>query len=863
MREQHGFAQGQPGIGPVVPNAQGSGEKPNEPGSAPGKKMDQGQEKASSAGSRSENAKDAGNAEAVNEGNNVNSVGNASRPEPASSALQRFGNYDLVRRIDMGGMGEVYLARQRTAFGREVAVKIIRSDLMHDITVRKRFLREAEVNAYLKHDHILSLVEFGEEKGRLFLVTPYIKGGTLSKRLKNGSLTLSETHELFTALVEAVAYLHKRGVIHRDLKPSNILLDQEEGSERIYVRLIDFGIASLQGLTASAPLTTAGHEMGTAAYMAPERLSGIAAPSNDIYSLGIILYQMLTGKLPANEIDAMLPDPLAEVIQHSTIPDPNKRYTNAEELLKAFERAYQSLSLAHFRVTGSSPDLPLVNQNASPNVPLVTPKPQLPPLNPITPRPDERLPRSPVTPAANKQESMLPRTLNNTSNTPNTPGVLPVASSFSATNIPPVVRGTSVPNPGNDGAVQRAASNANANANVDPAQVKTTRLQDESAAEPRSRLSRAPSPANARSEMVLPSLGSKDISFTGDDYEAPTSYVAPQRLQKSSSSATAEHTLRVGQSGKVAAGPKQKKRGLPVVTIISVIIIIIVFVIGSLLYSIYQSLDTATITIMPRLQTLSTTFNLTAKLGQASVDINAGTIPAAVLSSTKSASKQGTTTGKTGCTLIILNCKQAVAVSDVDNLDAQIRPGVESQITQDIQQQEQTQNAIPIGNIVYTNETPTVNPPVGTVSNIVIVTLSLQGSQEYIKATDAHTVATQKLQGQLKPNYSLIDTTLQVGQPVVQSVDAQGNAQIKIAAAGVSRYQISQSDIASMQNHIAGKSQKDARTFIAQNSNLDPQSISIRLSYGDTLPGNAQQIKINEINPATMPSVQLPAIPTP
>src|SRR5436305_12051882 len=127
----------------------------------------------------------------------------------------RFGNYDLVRRIAVGGMGEVYLAHQRTAFGREVAVKIIRSDLVHDMTARQRFLREAEVNAYLKHDHILPLVEFGEEQGRLFLVTPYIKGGTLLKRLKTGPLSLAEVHQLFTALLEAVAYLHKRGVIHR------------------------------------------------------------------------------------------------------------------------------------------------------------------------------------------------------------------------------------------------------------------------------------------------------------------------------------------------------------------------------------------------------------------------------------------------------------------------------------------------------------------------------------------------------------------------------------------------------------------------------------------------------------------------
>jgi len=207
---------------------------------------------------------------------------------------RRFGNYDLERRIDVGGMGEVYLARQRSAFDREVAIKIIRSDLVHDMTARRRFLREAEVNAHIKHEHILALYEFGEEQGRLFLVTPYIAGGTLSRRLQKGRIPLSEVHQIFTALVQAVAYIHRRGVIHRDLKPSNILLDQEESrdshplwergnspsGDRVYVRLIDFGIATIQGMAASPPLTTAGTEMGTLAYMAPERMSGIAAPSN-------------------------------------------------------------------------------------------------------------------------------------------------------------------------------------------------------------------------------------------------------------------------------------------------------------------------------------------------------------------------------------------------------------------------------------------------------------------------------------------------------------------------------------------------------------------------------------------------------
>src|SRR5579875_3125297 len=250
---------------------------------------------------------------------------------------RRFENYELVRRIDVGGMGEVYLARQRTAFGREVAVKIIRSDLVHDLTARERFLREAEVSAHLKHEHILPLFEFGEEQGRLFLVTPYIEGGTLAQRLHNGPLPLSEVQQLFTALLRAVSYIHKRGVIHRDLKPSNILLDQEEGSDQIYVRLIDFGIASIQGMAARPPLTQAGTEMGTIAYMAPERLNGVAAASNDIYSLGVILYQMLTGHLPGSGEAAELPPLMDALVRHCTAPDPRERIISADELLRSFE----------------------------------------------------------------------------------------------------------------------------------------------------------------------------------------------------------------------------------------------------------------------------------------------------------------------------------------------------------------------------------------------------------------------------------------------------------------------------------------------------------------------------------------------
>ncbi len=255
--------------------------------------------------------------------------------------LPRFGNYDLVHRIDVGGMGEVYLAHQRSAFGRDVAIKIIRSDLVHDVTARARFLREAEVSAHLKHEHILPLFEFGEDQGRLFLVTPYIEGGTLARHLKRGPLSLAEVHHLFVPLVQAIAYIHRRGVIHRDLKPTNILLDEQDG--QLYVRLIDFGIASVQGNTASPPLTTAGNELGTIAYMAPERLSGIAAPSNDIFSLGVILYQMLTGNFPVGQQASELPQPLEYIVRRCIATHPEDRFATADEVLQNFEQAYQSL----------------------------------------------------------------------------------------------------------------------------------------------------------------------------------------------------------------------------------------------------------------------------------------------------------------------------------------------------------------------------------------------------------------------------------------------------------------------------------------------------------------------------------------
>ncbi len=665
---------------------------------------------------------------------------------------RHFGNYDLVRRIDVGGMGEVYLARQRTAFGREVAVKIIRSDLVHDITARKRFLREAEVSAHLKHEHILPLVEFGEEQGRLFLVTPYIQGGTLARRLQSsGPLSLAETRQLFSALVQAVAYIHKRGVIHRDLKPSNILLDREEDSDQVYVRLIDFGIASIQGMAAGPALTTAENEMGTLAYMAPERLNGIAAPSNDIYSLGVMLYQMLAGQLPSTGT-VTLPPSLEQVVQRCIAPDPLNRFASADALLRAFEQACQTLSAEEQNKT-------FVAQN------------------------------------------MLPEELS-----PVTPGRSGLPLSF----LPPVER-----------------DNGSASSKL-----------------------------SSQEDLFSSPQSTPGYRFSQEDYNAPTSFLGPQRLP--------DQAKQLANVAVAPRTPRQRGRGRKIspLAIIPLSITLILFLLIGLLLFGFQFALTADISISPQVHAFSNTFTMTARPGLRAVDAATNSIPANVLTSTKTGSQQGPTTGVAQCVLGIFNCKQAVSFLDVITISAQLRPTVKLQIDQDLQRQERSLDALSVGNTFYNDVNVNSDPAVGSVSKTVTVTLTEQGSVEYLKAKDVHDLAVELLQQQMLrqfgQNYTLIDQLTQISQPVVQSVGSDGSVKVAVSAGGVAKYQISATDIRDIQNAIKGLNQKDARTLIAKRPGLDTNAISIHISYGEALPNNIEQIKITVVNPANLPPVQLP-----
>ncbi len=204
---------------------------------------------------------------------------------------EKFGRYTIKERLGRGGMASVYLAHD-PRFEREVAIKILPQEAANDDTFRQRFEREARAIAALEHPAIVPVYDFAEENGQPYIVMRLMKGGSLAERIKNGPLSLLEAGRILERLAQALDAAHQRGIIHRDLKPGNILFDEYDNAY-----LSDFGIAHIAG--SGSTLTGTG-VIGTPAYMSPEQVQGgkkLDARS-DVYSLGIILYQMLSGQAP-------------------------------------------------------------------------------------------------------------------------------------------------------------------------------------------------------------------------------------------------------------------------------------------------------------------------------------------------------------------------------------------------------------------------------------------------------------------------------------------------------------------------------------------------------------------------------------
>jgi serine/threonine protein kinase len=265
----------------------------------------------------------------------------------------KIGRYEIEKELGEGGMAKVYLARDPSV-NRQVAVKVLPRRFMSDPRFRARFQREAEVIAALEHPAIVPVYDFGEEEDQPFIVMRYMPGGTLADRLLRGSLPLSELASIFERIGSAVDYAHQQGIIHRDLKPGNILFDSQGLSY-----LSDFGISKIS--ETSSTLTGAGI-IGTPAYMSPEQAEGKKLDGrSDIYSLGVVLFQSLTGELPYKADTPMrqamahilqpvpslldrkpdLPPKLERIIRVALDKSPNDRYQTAERLTQAIREAEQ------------------------------------------------------------------------------------------------------------------------------------------------------------------------------------------------------------------------------------------------------------------------------------------------------------------------------------------------------------------------------------------------------------------------------------------------------------------------------------------------------------------------------------------
>ncbi len=208
------------------------------------------------------------------------------------SKYPKIGDYVIVKLLGKGGMSRVYLAVDNK-LEREVAIKILLSALIEDENIKKRFLREAKTAASLRHSNIVSIYDIGEtEDENYYFVMEYLSGGSLKEKIKRGKLPPSEALWIAKEIAKALEYAHERGFIHRDIKPANIMF-REDGVPV----LADFGIAKASNMTTK--LTQTGVSVGTPYYMSPEQIEGRKITGkSDIYSLGIVFYEMLTGKVP-------------------------------------------------------------------------------------------------------------------------------------------------------------------------------------------------------------------------------------------------------------------------------------------------------------------------------------------------------------------------------------------------------------------------------------------------------------------------------------------------------------------------------------------------------------------------------------
>lgn len=248
--------------------------------------------------------------------------------------------YKVEKLISGGAMGQVYLAIQE-ALERPVAIKVINPSLSVDATFRQRFIKEGKIVARLRHPHILTIHDIGECLNQYYMVMEYVEGGTLKNRIQKG-LSAEQAINILRQLASALGHAHRQGFIHRDIKPANILFRDDNNAV-----LSDFGIA--KAFEDTAPLTATGLAIGTILYMSPEQAQGKALDGrSDLYSLGLVFFEMLTGFRPDRTLDGATESLPAELSRYQVILDkllarnPNDRFNTAEQLIEALNETNEN-----------------------------------------------------------------------------------------------------------------------------------------------------------------------------------------------------------------------------------------------------------------------------------------------------------------------------------------------------------------------------------------------------------------------------------------------------------------------------------------------------------------------------------------
>src|SRR5215469_10213400 len=271
----------------------------------------------------------------------------------------RLDSYEIVAPIGAGGMGEVYRARD-ISLKRDVAIKVLPASYSLDPDRLRRFQLEAEAAAALNHANILSVFHIGQQDGSSYIVSELLEGETLRERLRHGALKLRDAIDIAMQTAKGLAAAHEKGIAHRDLKPENLFLAKDGR-----IKILDFGLAKLmQTATPEGPTlsgnnqTDAGRVLGTVGYMSPEQVRGESADArSDIFALGCVLYEMLTGKRAfrkptavetlnailteeppaAAEITRAIPPALQRVVHRCLEKPPDRRFQSASDLAFALE----------------------------------------------------------------------------------------------------------------------------------------------------------------------------------------------------------------------------------------------------------------------------------------------------------------------------------------------------------------------------------------------------------------------------------------------------------------------------------------------------------------------------------------------